>query len=423
MERQEPVTDTEILFAEKLAQWLNETLLSWGVSENLVNVAKLIILLSFAVVIVVLLLFIARKIIRFIIERAHKLTKLSILKYLIENKVPYYIGLLAPYTFVRNVIPVVFADYKDLINPLIKCADIYLVLLVIWLIVAVVKSFFNLLQERPAFAHKPMKSYVQVISIILYGMGIVVMFAIITGTNPAAIIAGLGAASAVMMLVFQDSIKGFVGSIQMTANNMVELGDWITMNKYGADGTVMEVNLSTVKVQNFDKTITTIPTYALISDSFQNWRGMQKSGGRRTKKCIFIKQGTIRFMQEEELKKFREIDYLREVIEAKEKQYNTFDRTLVNNAVPVTNNDLFMAYAMHYLRNHKRVAQDMTLLVRQLAPTTEGIPVEIYIFTATTVWAEYEDIATDIINHLIAMVPVFDLKLFEMLSDTAENPG
>lgn len=418
---QQPITNAEEM-TSFLAHWLNNILTSLGVPEGLMNVTKLIVLLAFAILIVVILLFIARKLIRFVIKRAYKITKLSILDYMVKNKVPLYIGLLAPYTFVRNIIPIIFADYKSLITPLTKCTDIYLVLLVIWTLVALVRSFFNVLQERPAFVNKPMHSYIQVISIILYGLGIIVIFAIITGQSPTVILAGLGAASAVTMLVFQDSIKGFVGSIQMTANNMVELGDWITMSKYGADGVVQEVTLNTVKVQNFDKTITTIPTYSLISDSFQNWKGMRESGGRRTKKCIFIKQGTIRFMQEDELKKFREIDYLNKVIEEKEEQYASLDRSLINNAVPVTNNDLFMAYALHYLKNHKKIAQNLTLLVRQLAPTTEGIPVEIYIFTATTVWAEYEGIATDVINHLVGMVPVFDLKIFEMLSDTAENP-
>lgn len=405
-------------FTEILAEWLNTTLTGWGVSEGFLNVAKLIVLLVFAVIIVGLLLFIAKKAIQFIMKRAHQLTKVSLLDYLVKNKVPYYIALLAPYTFVRNAIPIIFADYSSLIRPLVKCTDIYLVLLIIWLIMAVIRSLFNLLQEKPSFAHKPMKSYEQVIGIILYGLAIIIAFAIITDQKISYILGGLGAASAILMLVFQDSIKGFVGSIQMTANSMVEIGDWITMNKYGADGNVIEVNLNTVKVQNFDKTITTIPTYALISDSFQNWRGMQASGGRRFKKCIFIKQSTIRFMKEEELNEFRKTDYLNKVIKEKEEQYVDFDRFLVDNALPITNNDLFMAYAMHYLRNHKKVAQNMTLLVRQLAPTNGGIPIEIYVFTATTVWAEYEGIATDIINHLIGMVSVFDLKVYELASDT-----
>ncbi len=417
MDPQLPVTKT---YAGVLAKWVRGLLNSMGISEDYVPVARLVILLILLGVAVYVLLYVADNIIRFFIKRAGKISNIKILDYLIQNKLPFYLGLLAPYTLVKNTINIIFIDYPDWISPLHKCVDIYLVLLIIWSVVALVKSFFNVLQERPAFENKPMHSYIQVISIILYGMGFIVVFAILTGKSALTILTTLGAASAIMMLVFQDSIKGFVGSIQMSANNMVELGDWITMPKYNADGNVLEVNLNSVKVQNFDKTITTIPTYALISDSFQNWKGMQEAGGRRTKKSIFIKQGSIRFMKEQELENFRKIACLNEVIEDKLANYSNTDRVLIGGAVPVTNNDLFMAYAQYYLRNHKHVAQELTLLVRQLAPSEKGIPVELYFFTATTVWAEYEGISTEIMNHLIGMVPVFDLQIFEVLSD---NPG
>lgn len=418
IEQAEVQADTLTLM---LSEWLNSLLTGMGISDSLLSITKLIILLTFACIIVGLLLYTAKIILNFIFNRIYKITNIKILDYMRINKLPYYIGLLAPYTFIRTTISIIFADYPSFISPCIKLVDIYLVLLMIWAILALVRSFFNLLQERPSFHNKPIHTYVQVIAIILYIIGGIIIVGIITEIKIGVILGSLGAASAVLMLVFQDSIKGFVGSVQMSANNIVELGDWITMDKYGADGNVEEVTLNSVKVRNFDKTITTIPTYALISDSFQNWKGMQESGGRRFKKCIYIKQGTIRFMAEEELEKFRKIDYLKKIIEEKEKLYATMNRVLIDNKVPVTNNDLYMAYAMHYLRNHPNIAQDKTLLVRQLAPTTEGIPVEIYVFTNTTVWAEYENIASDVINHLISMVHVFDLKMFEMLSDTAEN--
>ncbi len=417
---EQPISNTEV-YAGKLSIWLNSILNSWNISEEYISITKLVILLTCLILLVSIVLYLARSIIRFFIRKASKMTNIPLLEYLIKNKFPLYVALLAPYTLVKTTIPIVFNDYHGMINPMDKCADIYLVLLVIWSIVALVKSFFNVLQEKPAFASKPMHSYIQVISIILYGMGLVIIFTIITDKSALAVLTTLGAASAVTMLVFQDSIKGFVGSIQMTANNMVELGDWITMSKYNADGEVLEVTLNTVKVQNFDKTITTIPTYALISDSFQNWRGMQESGGRRTKKSIFIKQGSIRFMKEEELEKYRTIDYLNKVITEKEEQNKGLEKVLIRNAVPVTNNDLFMAYAFHYLKTHKNVAQDLTLLVRQLAPSEKGIPVELYFFTDTIVWGEYEAISTEIMNHLIGMVPMFNLKVFEVLSDTTEN--
>lgn len=424
IEIEQALTNTDT-YGSGLALFMNKTLSSWGISGNSMPFVKLAIQLTVIVALVALLLWVADRLIRFLIIRAYKITNIPILNYMVVNKLPRYLGLLAPYTLVRSTIPIIFKDFPGWIVPLVKAADIYLVLLVVWATSAVIKSFFNALQEKPAFASKPMNSYVQVITIILYGLGMVAIFTIITDRSAVAIFTTLGAASAVTMLVFQDSIKGFVGSIQMAANNMVELGDWITMNKYGADGDVLEVSLNTVKVQNFDKTITTIPTYALISDSFQNWRGMQESGGRRAKKSIFIKQGTIRFMTEQELEKFRQIDYLNKVIKNKEEQYKELDRQLIDNCVPVTNNDLFMAYAMHYLKNHQEVSKELTLLVRQLAPGDKGIPVELYFFTATTVWADYERISTDVMNHLLGMVSVFDLKVFEVLSDTKEmnNPN
>lgn len=413
----QPVLETDSLTAST-AKWLNSFLSSLGISDEFLAITKLLILMTIAIILIAILLFASKKIIEFFFIRVYKITNIKILNYMRVNKLPYYLALIVPYTFVRTTIPIILIDFPKLISPAVKLIEIYLVLMIIWSILALTKSFFNLLQERPAFENKPMHSYAQVIAIILYIMGGVFIIAILTGQKLGVVFGTLGATSAVMMLVFQDSIKGFVSSVQMSANNLVELGDWITMNKYGADGNVEEVTLNSVKVRNFDNTITTIPTYALISDSFQNWKGMQESGGRRFRKCIYIKQSSIRFLSETEVEKFIKINCLKELIEEKKIQYSSMDRSLINNNLPITNNDLFMAYAMNYLKNHKRLAQDMTLLVRQLAPTTTGIPVEIYVFTATTVWAEYENIATDIINHLMAMVSVFDLKVYELASDT-----
>lgn len=413
----QPALEADSITAS-IANWLNSVLSSLGISDNFLAISKLLILLTIACILIAILLFVTKKIIDFFFVRIYKITNIKLLDYMRINKLPYYLGLIVPYTFVRTTIPIILIDFQRLISPAIKMVEIYLVLMIIWAILALAKSFLNVLQERPAFANKPMHSYVQVIAIILYIFGGVFIIAILTGQKLGVVFGALGAASAVMMLIFQDSIKGFVGSVQMSTNNLVEIGDWITMNKYGADGNVEEVTLNSVKVRNFDKTITTIPTYALISDSFQNWKGMQESGGRRFKKCIHIKQSSIRFLSEKEIEKFVKVDYLSKLIEEKKTQYSSMDRSLINNALPITNNDLFMAYAMHYLKNHKKIAQDMTLLVRQLAPTTTGIPVEIYVFTATTVWAEYEGIATDIINHLTAIVPIFDLKVYELASDT-----
>jgi miniconductance mechanosensitive channel len=287
--------------------------------------------------------------------------------------------------------------------------------MVIWTIMSLIRSFGNVLEEKPAFKNKPMKSYYQVIQIIFFIFGAVVIYAILTGKSATAFFAAMGAASAVLLLMFKDTIMGFVGSIQISTNDMVRLGDWITMNKYGADGDVEEINLTTVKVRNFDKTITTIPTYALISDSFQNWRGMQESGGRRFKRVFFIRYDSVHFMTRSEMEKFMKIDALKEYIENKAKAGNidVNDEKYLAGVHAITNADLFIQYCTYYLRMHPKINNDMTLLVRELPITTQGLPIELYSFTNTTVWKEYELIVAEIVNHLISVISDFGLVIYQ----------
>lgn len=400
-----------------ITKWMQNLLSGWGVAEQWIVYVKIIVLLTITALMVYLLQFVVRRILTFVFQRIASMTPISFFKYTIKNRLPHFVALIVPYSFVRGTIPIIFYDFKILVKPFLKIVDIYLIFVVIWILIAIIKSFFDSLQEKPAFKSKPIKSYLQIIQIILAILGGVAIFSIISGKSATAIFAAMGAASAVMLLLFKDSLMGFVGSIQISTNDMVRIGDWITMNKYGADGNVTEINLTTVKVQNFDKTITTIPTYALISDSFQNWRGMQESGGRRSRKALYIKQSDIRFLSAEELDKYKSVAGLSQYIEDKQKEYgqrntNADKSVLINNAC-LTNNDLFMQYALTYLRKHPKVNTDMTLMVRQLAPTVQGLPVEIYIFTNTTVWAEYETIMSEIINHLLSSIQFFDLHVFE----------
>ncbi len=299
-----------------------------------------------------------------------------------------------------------------------------MVFLVIWILMAIIKSFANVIHEKPTFDNKPMKSYLQVIQIICYIFGAVAIFSILTGKSATVFFTAMGAASAVLMLMFKDTIMGFVSSIQISTNQMVMIGDWITMNKYGADGDVLEINLTTVKVRNFDKTITTIPTYALISDSFQNWRGMQESGGRRIKRSFSIKQSDIRTLTDKELDEFEKSEVLSSYIKSKRKQYASQNEQLNigNNSLikgfQITNCDLYIRYATWYLRNNPEIHQEMTLIVRQLAPTSQGLPIEVYAFTSTTAWSEYERIMSEIFNHLISSVGTFGLTIFEVTAGT-----
>lgn len=398
-----------------IALWIQDFLIGLGIPEQGIIYTKLIVLFALVVIIVLCLQYLLRRILLFVFHRAVNITKLSFINYTIENRLPHYLALIGPYSFVRGTIPVVFYDFHTMITPMLKATDVYMVFMVIWIIMSIVRSFGGVLQEKPAFHNKPMKSYFQVVQIVLFIFGAVVIYSILTGKSATTFFAAMGAASAILMLLFQDSIKGFAGSIQVTTNNMVQIGDWITMNKYGADGNVEEINLTTVKIRNFDKTITTVPTYALISDSFQNWRGMQDSGGRRFRRALNIKHNTIRFLTDDELEKYKEIDGLKEYITAKQKEFSKMPKRegLLSNMYRITNSDLFLQYGIYYLRNHPRIDKNLTLLVRQLPPGPQGLPIELYTFTNTTVWADYELILSEIVNHFIGIVKYFDLTIFE----------
>lgn len=398
-----------------IALWIQDFLIGLGIPEQGIIYTKLIVLFALVVIIVLCLQYLLRRILLFVFHRAVNITKLSFINYTIENRLPHYLALIGPYSFVRGTIPVIFYDFHTMITPMLKATDVYMVFMVIWIIMSIVRSFGGVLQEKPAFQNKPMKSYFQVVQIVLFIFGAVVIYSILTGKSATTFFAAMGAASAILMLLFQDSIKGFAGSIQVTTNNMVQIGDWITMNKYGADGNVEEINLTTVKIRNFDKTITTVPTYALISDSFQNWRGMQDSGGRRFRRALNIKHNTIRFLTDDELEKYKEIDGLKEYITAKQKEFSKMPKRegLLSNMYRITNSDLFLQYGIYYLRNHPRIDKNLTLLVRQLPPGPQGLPIELYTFTNTTIWAEYELILSEIVNHFIGIVKYFDLTIFE----------
>lgn len=397
--------------------FLQKLLSDLGVHTQWINYTKVIVLLIASIIIVYLLQHIVRKLLIIVFKRAGKVTKSSFFDYAIKNRLPHYLALIVPYSFVISVIPIVFVNFKAIAKFCTKLTDIYVILMVIWTIMSVFKSLACILEQKPAFHGKPMKSYLQVIQIILYSIGLIFLFSLLTGKSVTAFFAAMGAASAVLLLMFKDTIMGFVSSIQISANNLVRIGDWITMNKYGADGSVEEINLTTVKVRNFDKTITSIPTYALTMDSFQNWRGMQESGGRRIKRALYIKHSEIRFLSDDELQKYREVDHLAEYIDQKQAEYNNrnkdADQSVLVNGHRLTNCDLYVQYCTNYLRSHPFTNKDMTLIVRLLASTNTGLPVEIYTFTNTTVWAEYEAILTEIINHLISAIEYFDLEIFE----------
>ncbi len=289
-----------------------------------------------------------------------------------------------------------------------------------------INAALNLLLEiynrKEAFKNKPLKGFVQIIQVLVFFVGFIIIISILIGKSPATLFAGLGASAAILMLVFKDTILGFVAGIQLSANDMLRPGDWITMTKYGADGTVIEVTLNSIKVRNFDNTITMIPPYALVSDSFQNWRGMQESGGRRVKRSINIDMNSVRFCTPEMLAKFRKISLLTEYIDTKQKElerYNeehNIDDSIKVNGRRQTNLGVFRAYLVNYLKSNPDVNKDLTCMVRQLQPTEKGIPMELYFFAATTVWIPYEGIQSDVFDHILAVLPEFGLQVFQEVS-------
>jgi miniconductance mechanosensitive channel len=289
----------------------------------------------------------------------------------------------------------------------------------------------SIYERGPEAASRPLKGYFQLVKLLVFLGAAILMLAALMDRSPLLLLSGLGAMAAVLMLVFKDTILSLVASVQMRSNDMVRLGDWIEMPQLNADGAVIDIALHTVKVQNWDKTITTIPTHRLISDSFKNWRGMSESGGRRIKRALMLDQNSIRFLEREERADLGRVAVLAGYLEQKAAEIEAWNSARPEcaidqvNARRLTNVGTFRAYVLAYLQSRPDIAGDMTLLVRQLAPTDSGLPLEIYCFTRTTVWAQYEQIQGDIFDHLIAVLPVFSLRLFQQPSgsDLAQIAG
>lgn len=297
-------------------------------------------------------------------------------------------------------------------------ANAFIVLTIALALTQLLDLLFQLYRRQADTQHKPIKSYLQIIKIAIYSIALILVISALFDRSPLILLSGLGALAAVLILVFQDTLLSLVASVQISTNDIVRVGDWIEMPQLHADGDVIDIALHTVKVQNWDKTITTIPTRRLITDSFKNWRGMQESGGRRIKRSLMISQQSIHFLDEAMFNRLQQNKLLSQYLLDKRTEIEAWNRLhqesqVVSDVRRLTNIGTFRAYVKAYLRHHPRIHQTMTLLVRQLAPTAEGLPLEIYCFTKTVVWAEYEDIQADIFDHLIAILPEFGLSLFQ----------
>lgn len=388
--------------------------------ETAVSYLNLLILLVAGFLLAFLLDLIIWKVLRSVSVRLARKSKTNFDNFLVANKVPRYAAHIIPLFVLFELVPIAFIGFEYGGAIALKILQILFVVLTLFTVKSIFRSTNDYLKTKPRFRDKPMNSYIQVFMIFAWFVGILTIFAIITGVEIWKFFTALGAGSAIILLIFKDSILGLVASIQVSINDMVRIGDWITFEKYGADGDVIEITLATVKVQNFDKTITTIPTYALISDSFKNWRGMQESGGRRIKRSLIISQKSICFLTNEDVEFLEKIELVRPyLIDIDEKinahnEKNKIDKALAVNGRNLTNIGVFRKYVQEYLGNHPAVNKGMTLMVRQLAPSPQGIPLEIYAFSADKRWENYEYIMADIFDHLLAALPYFKLEVFEL---------
>lgn len=381
------------------------------------------ILVGLLIIIGVLVLnYISKTFVRNLLEKISINSKNNFDNFLVENNIHIHLSRLVPFVFLYWIIPLWLEEYADLLSYSKLVLELYFIFLIVWII----RSFFNaskkFLKTLDSFKDKPIDSFVQVAMILVWFTAIIFIFSILTGKEVSTFLTAMGALSAVILLIFKDTILGFVASIQLSSNDLIRIGDWITMKQFGADGDVIEINLSSVKVQNFDKTITTIPTYKLISDSFKNWRGMSDSQGRRIKRALLIKGSSIRFMTDKDLLELEEIslikDYIKNIkLEIKEhnSKLDIVDRLKVNGR-NLTNIGLFRKYTENYLQNNNNISKEMTIMCRQLTPTSQGVPLEIYAFITDKEWKNYENIVSDLFDHLLASLESFDLELFELPS-------
>ncbi|WP_420573730.1 mechanosensitive ion channel family protein [Kordia sp.] len=406
---------------------VNDFLIARDYTENTAMYISLIVNCIAVGIIAFLIDYVIRRLLIALAHRIAPKTKNNFDDFLIKNKLPQNLAHVIPILFIEQVSPFLFVDFPDFQHGFLIAIDIFLVILVIRVIRSILNSLRDFLKTLNAFKDKPIDSYIQVFMIFVWMVGIILSFSILTGKSIIAFVTTLGALSAVILLIFRDTILGFVASIQVAVNDMVRIGDWITMEKYGADGDVVEINLATVKVQNFDKTITTIPTYALISDSFKNWRGMNDSGGRRIKRAIIIKAQSIHYLSIEEIEELKKIQLISEYVTNRQEDISTFntthaaDKSLLINGRNLTNIGVFRKYVESYLENHPAINKDMTIMSRQLAQTPKGIPLEIYAFSQDKVWKNYEYIMGDIFDHLLAAVPYFNLEIYELNMDTSKS--
>jgi len=410
--------------SELISTQLLDYIKSFGIAHEMAIYIKLGILLLALFLLGFVLNFIGKSVIVRIITRISVHTKSNWDDILVEKKVFERLANILPALAVALFSDLIFADFVNLIPILKSGIEIFIIVIIISVIYSFLNALKDILQSSVIFKDKPINSYIQLMKIVIGIVAAILILSLMIGQSPLTVLTAMGALTAVIILVFKDTILGFVASIQLAANDMIRVGDWVTVSSYGANGDVIDISLNTVKVKNFDNTISTVPTYAFISNSVQNWRGMSESGGRRIKRALNIKISSIKFADEKLLEYLSKVSLIQEFIQHRQNEIETYNKD-TNAAVEVlingrrmTNIGLFRNYIEYYLKAHPKINTDLTCMVRQLAPGPEGLPLEVYAFSSDKVWVNYERIMADIFDHLLATVQHFDLEIFEQPSGT-----
>ena len=407
------------MMENKMDHMVFDWLINMGVTESIAPQ----VLFGIELFLLILLCFIADKIAKNLFLRVvHTIAKRTQFIWddiLLEKKVFDRLAHLAPALVVQAAAPYLFVDFENFIPFLIRMTEAYMIAVGLMVVISVFNTLDHYFKQNETLRDKPIDSYFQLARLISYFIGGVLVVSKVFDKDPQGILTAMGALTAVSMLVFKDTILGFVASIQLSANDMIRVGDWVSMPKYGADGNVIKITLNTVKVQNWDKTISTIPTYSFVSDSFKNWRGMSEAGGRRIKRSITLKFGSVKFCNEDMVNRFKNYQLLKDYLEHRVQEIEKFnqdgsvDKNFLINGRHLTNIGVFRAYIEAYLRSLQGVHPDLTLMVFQKEGSEYGVPLQIYCFTKTTDWAEYETIQSDIFDHLYAAAPEFGLEVFQ----------
>jgi miniconductance mechanosensitive channel len=420
MQAQIQAVEEQVVEKYQMLENLENWLLNNGINETFAQLLKVAISLAVIAILALLADYIVRRIILVLVARIAKKTETEWDDILVEKKFFHKLAHFAPAVVIYTTIHIALYDYSPKLTLFFyDLTKIYMTFVSLLVVNAFLNAVHDVYQTLPLAKNRPIKGYLQVIKIIAYFLGGIIIIAILINKNPASLLVGLGASAAILMLVFKDTILGLVASIQLSANNLVKPGDWIEMPSRKIDGTVTEISLNTVKVQNYDRSINTIPTYALISESFQNWQGMVESDGRLIKRSILFDMRSVKFCSQEQIEKFRKIDLLTEFIDNKSQEIeksndeNNIDTKILVNEQRLTNFGVFRKYIEIFLRNNPNINQNTTIVVRHRQPSENGIPLEIYCFSKEKSMANYEEVQSNIFEHILSVIPEFELKVFQ----------